>query len=95
MKIFDNGRVNPLQSYQKNNVSLKSEKGKTAAGRDEVSISSEALEMMREGVSSANGEQSLAREQKVEQIKVSVQNGTYEIDPRKIADKIAKNLLGE
>lgn len=95
MKINENGRISPLQAYQKNNISAKTSKGATSAGRDEVTISSEALEMARGGASSVNAEQRAAREQKVEQIKQAVQNGTYEIDAQKIADTIIKNLLGE
>lgn len=93
MKINDNGRISPLQAYQKNQVNLKTAKGEKSAGWDKVTISPEALEMARGNF--ANAELVALREEKVMQIKQSVQDGTYEIDARKIAEAILKNLLGE
>jgi negative regulator of flagellin synthesis FlgM len=93
MKINENGRINSLQAYQKNNVNPKTAKGEKSASRDAVTISSEALEMARENF--VNTEQRARREEKVAQIKQSVQDGTYEIDARNIAEAILKNLLGE
>lgn len=95
MKINEHGRIHSLQSYQKNNVSGKANKGAQAAGRDEITISSEALEMARGNSSTVNVEQRAARDQYIEQIKQSVQNGIYEVDVHKIAEKVVKNLFGE
>jgi negative regulator of flagellin synthesis FlgM len=96
MKIHDNGRVNSLQAYQKTNASVKAGKqtGKSG-GRDEVSISSEALEMARGGHLTMTDEQRVAREHRIAELKQSVQSGTYEIDAKKVADKIARYLVGE
>lgn len=93
MKINDNGRISPLQAYQRNQLNPKTAKGEKSAGRDKVTISSEALEMARGNF--VNAEPVALREEKVIQIKQSIQSGAYEIDPRKIAEAILKNLLGE
>lgn len=92
MKINENGKINPLQTYQKNNAAGKAAKETKAAGRDELVISSEALEMAKKGPDQVNQEERAAH---LAQIKQSVQSGTYEIDARKVAEKIARYLIGE
>lgn len=96
MKINENGRINPLQSYQKNGPPRKAA-DVTARGtsRDEVSISPEALEMAQGGLSQAESQQRTAHTENLEQIRQSVQNGTYQVDVRKVAEKLARYLLGE
>ncbi|MFC4768257.1 flagellar biosynthesis anti-sigma factor FlgM [Effusibacillus consociatus] len=96
MKIDNNGRINSIQSYQKNNSTPKTGSVNTnRSGRDEVSISSEALEMAQGGLMQTDARQRAEHREKLEQIKQSVKNGTYEIDPGKVAEKIARYLLGE
>lgn len=95
MKIYDNGRIPPLQPYSGNAVHPKAGRGNPAGGnRDELSISPEALEMSR-GMPQTDPEPLAADRKRVEEIKQSVRNGTYEVDIRKVADKIARHLLGE
>jgi negative regulator of flagellin synthesis FlgM len=96
MKIDNNGRIQPYSSYQKNNgVSKTGQSSSRNSGRDELSISSEALEMAQGGSPQTDAQQRASHAEKLVQLKESVQNGTYEIDARKIAEKIARYLLGE
>ncbi|GAX88893.1 flagellar biosynthesis anti-sigma factor FlgM [Effusibacillus lacus] len=96
MKIYENGRIQSLQAYQKNQPAAKPGLVKAkSSGKDELSISQEALEMAQVGMTPANGDKRLSRTDRLEQLKQLVENGTYEVNEHKIADKIARYLLGE
>ncbi|BCJ87862.1 flagellar biosynthesis anti-sigma factor FlgM [Effusibacillus dendaii] len=89
MKVNENGGVNSVQPYKKATAYSKTEKYVAGDGRtDELSISSEAMELSRDRTNAVERE-------RVEQIKQAVQSGTYTIDVHKIADKMARYLLGE
>ncbi|TGV31005.1 flagellar biosynthesis anti-sigma factor FlgM, partial [Mesorhizobium sp. M00.F.Ca.ET.186.01.1.1] len=53
-------------------------------GKDEVNISTEALEMQRQ-VEDTNAPQ---RREKVEQLKKQVEEGTYRVSSERIAEKL-------
>ncbi|WP_018132177.1 flagellar biosynthesis anti-sigma factor FlgM [Effusibacillus pohliae] len=95
MKINGDGRIHPLQPYQRNSGLVKAgQAGARGSSRDELSISLEALQMAQSGPP-IDPQQRTEHAEKVQRIKQAVQNGTYEIDARKVADKIARYLLGE
>ncbi|WP_027092647.1 flagellar biosynthesis anti-sigma factor FlgM [Cohnella thermotolerans] len=79
MKINESQRIGAANPY-----SLKSAYRTDANGRkrqtDQVEFSAEALEMLSNGKSQ--------RDQKIEELKKSVQAGTYHVDAGKLAEKL-------
>lgn len=87
MKINDTARIYRLQAYQ-NAERAREDKGAAAAGsqRDGVTISAEALEISR-------GEDSAVRAERLEAVKESIQNGTYQVDLQKVAEKLYESFM--
>lgn len=79
MKINNYSRVN-MNPYQKQ--AEKSEQISSVKKKDKIEISSEALELQK------GSSIQLERQEKIKELKDKVQNGTYEIEPRKIAEKV-------
>ncbi|AIQ14820.1 flagellar biosynthesis anti-sigma factor FlgM [Paenibacillus durus] len=83
MKINDTGRINGINSYQKAVESGTIDNVRKARKKDEVSISTEALEMLR-AQQTSNAE----RAQKIEDLKNRVSSGTYHVEARDLAEKL-------
>jgi len=87
MKINDSNRINGVsKTYQVQNEYRKNDSGK-ARTKDEVQISQEALKMLN---SSRAGQPERAAY--VNQLKESVQAGTYYVEAGKIAEKLLPYL---
>ncbi|TCS83323.1 flagellar biosynthesis anti-sigma factor FlgM [Tepidibacillus fermentans] len=80
MRINDINRIQGINQYQKMNQK-KEEIKKTEQKKDQILISEEAKELLEKS-------KDLTRREKIDQIKEQIQNGTYMIDPKKVADKI-------
>ncbi|USG65332.1 flagellar biosynthesis anti-sigma factor FlgM [Brevibacillus ruminantium] len=82
MRINEPNRTGMINSYNQSNKA-QSAKGRTPMGKDEVNISSEALEMLKQ----VEDPQSPARREKVSSLKQQVEEGTYKVPSEKIAEK--------
>jgi|HigsolmetaAR203D_1030402.scaffolds.fasta_scaffold00453_5 negative regulator of flagellin synthesis FlgM len=83
MKIHDVNRAGAIRQYRRN-VDLPGGKaGKTGPLRDEVRISSEAKGLLEAGQ---------ARAERIQELKRSIESGTYHVDARKIAEKLLPYL---
>lgn len=85
MKINETGRVGAVQSYQRNMETNRQEQQNKPRRKDEVSISTEAMEMLQAQERAGDP----ARLQKIQSLKEQVSSGTYNVD----ADKLAEKLL--
>lgn len=79
MKINNYNRVN-MNPYQKQ--AEKAEQVSDSKKKDKLEISSEALKLQK------GGSIEMDREAKVKALKEAVQAGKYEIEPKKIAEKV-------
>ncbi|WP_199616764.1 flagellar biosynthesis anti-sigma factor FlgM [Paenibacillus alkalitolerans] len=88
MKINESGRLSSLNAYR-NNVNAKDAKasGKSLKAKDDVHISAEAKELLE-----AQRTGDTERAQRLEQLKSSVQAGTYHVDAHRIAEKLLPYL---
>ncbi|CAM3698458.1 MULTISPECIES: flagellar biosynthesis anti-sigma factor FlgM [Paenibacillus] len=85
MKINESGRVNGVNSYQRNIESRELQHiDKNKRKKDEVSISPEAMEL-----SAQSKVQDPERAEKIQRLKEAVSNGTYEVP----ADRLVNKLL--
>ena len=84
MKINETRGVGGVHSYQRNMETHRQEQQKTRR-KDEVSISSEAMEMLHAQGRAADAE----RAHKIQSLKEQVAAGTYQVS----ADKLAEKLL--
>ncbi|NDI36522.1 flagellar biosynthesis anti-sigma factor FlgM [Chengkuizengella sediminis] len=81
MKINKINPVNAIQNYrQQQDINQEKKASKKAMQRDEVQISPEAKELL--------DTKPTEREEKIEDLKQSVSNGTYQVDANKIAEKL-------
>ncbi|NBI27730.1 flagellar biosynthesis anti-sigma factor FlgM [Chengkuizengella marina] len=81
MKINKINPVNAIQNYrQQQDINQEKKASKKAMQRDEVQISPEAKELL--------DAKPTEREEKIEDLKQSVSNGTYQVDTNKIAEKL-------
>lgn len=84
MKINESGRVNGINSYQRNIESREMQHiDKKKRRKDEVSISPEAMEL-----SAQSKVQDPERAEKIQRLKEAVANGTYEVPVDRLADKL-------
>ncbi|RNB53859.1 flagellar biosynthesis anti-sigma factor FlgM [Brevibacillus gelatini] len=84
MRINEPNRVGMINAYNKTANNQVGKSQKIPMGKDEVNISTEALEMQRQ-IEDANAPQ---RREKVEQLKKQVEEGTYHVPSERIADKL-------
>ncbi|MED5018450.1 flagellar biosynthesis anti-sigma factor FlgM [Paenibacillus chibensis] len=84
MKINDTGRVGGVNPYQRSMETQRTEAKKMERRKDEVSISSEAIEMLEAQERSTDPE----RAQRIQDLKQQVSSGTYHVDAGKIAEKL-------
>lgn len=89
MKINDINRIQAIQKYQLSNQQERELKQKEAK-KDQLFISNEAKVLLEQSKDTSG-----ASTEKVERLKEQVENGTYQIDPQKIADKLMKTMLKE
>jgi negative regulator of flagellin synthesis FlgM len=79
MKINDIQRTGAINPYRKmNDAQLTQAEAKKAKKKDEVNISSEAIEL----------QSSIGSNKQIEELKQSYNLGSYHVDAREIADKI-------
>lgn len=83
MKINDTNRVNGINPYQKTSETNAANSVKKSQKKDEVSISAEALEMLR-----AQQSGDVEKTKKIEELKKLVSSGTYNVEARDLADKL-------
>ncbi|ANY74061.1 flagellar biosynthesis anti-sigma factor FlgM [Paenibacillus ihbetae] len=84
MKINESGRVNGVNSYQRNIESRELQHiDKKKRKKDEVSISPEAMEL-----SAQSKVQDPERTEKIQRLKEAVSNGTYEVPADRLVDKL-------
>ncbi len=81
---------NILQIYNKNAANKKVKQEKVSKSSDDIKISERAMEFQFALQKIKNVEE--VRVDKIENIKKQIQAGTYEIDGRKIADKIFESI---
>jgi flagellar biosynthesis anti-sigma factor FlgM len=83
MKINDTNRVNGINPYQKTVETNTANSVKRSQKKDEVSISAEALEMLR-----AQQSGDVEKTKKIEELKKLVSSGTYHVEAQDLADKL-------
>ncbi|NMO96612.1 flagellar biosynthesis anti-sigma factor FlgM [Paenibacillus lemnae] len=84
MKINESGRVTGVQHYQRNVESHRQEDAKKTRRKDEVSISTEAMEMLQ----AQEKTQDTDRAQRIQDLKSQVAAGTYTVDAEKLAERL-------
>lgn len=100
MKVNGPGRMDPLNPYKRSAESQLKAQSKKDKVKDQVEISSQAQELLKSGgpITSAavNGKEKLSVEQRerLAQLKEAVDQGTYQVDSRKLADKLYNYFFG-
>lgn len=84
MKINESGRVGAINNYQRQIESQRNALNIKARRKDEVSISTEAKELLK----AQEGSLSPERAERIEELKSQISAGTYHVDAGKIADKL-------
>lgn len=84
MKINETGRVGAINNYQRHIESQRQESDRKARRKDEVSISTEAMELLQAQESA----QDPGRLKRIEELKAQVSAGTYHVDAGKLAEKL-------
>ncbi|RAV17398.1 flagellar biosynthesis anti-sigma factor FlgM [Paenibacillus contaminans] len=90
MKINETQRINAVNPYKNNNLANHSITGKKGKRRDEVQISAEAQELL--GTQRVSTQDQEVRNKKLNELKQSIDAGTYHRDARQIAEKILPYL---
>lgn len=81
MKINDTNRIGTFNPYARNQAANSYGKsGKKSMGKDEVQISAEAKELL--------DAREPDRQKRIEELKQAVSAGTYQVDARKLAEKL-------
>lgn len=88
MKVNGNNRLFGVNPYQKNNPPVEKTQ-KTSMGRDQLQISPEALEKLKESKSP----EALEHGARIEELKKQVQSGEYQVDSKKLAEKMYDQLI--
>ncbi|CAM4226142.1 flagellar biosynthesis anti-sigma factor FlgM [Paenibacillus phoenicis] len=94
MKINETGRVGAINNYQRQIDSQRKDTDNKARRKDEVSISAEAKELLKAQEVGIDPE----RAERIEELKAQVSAGTYQVEARKLADKLVpyfKSFLNE
>ncbi|RCX19085.1 FlgM family anti-sigma-28 factor [Fontibacillus phaseoli] len=84
MKINDTGRIGAINNYQRQIESQHKDSDNKTRRKDEVSISTEGMELLKAQEST----QDPARAGRIEELKSQVSSGTYHVDAGKLADKL-------
>ncbi|WP_027416149.1 flagellar biosynthesis anti-sigma factor FlgM [Aneurinibacillus terranovensis] len=85
MRIERPNNIQPVNPYQQQGN--KQENVKKGTQRDQLEISSEALDLQK------NQETEAQRANRIAQLKEQVQAGTYHVDPYKVAEKLLERGL--
>lgn len=89
MKINDINRAGSINPYRKNNEAAAGHQLRSKnAAKDEVQISAEAKEMLETHAASSQ-----ERARRIEELKRSVQAGTYHVPAKQIAEKLLRYLV--
>lgn len=96
MQISGHGNVDHLAKLLLGVQGTEGRKGyqshaQPAAGQDAVHISSRAKELQR--IQALANEPDEARAERVEQIRQSIDSGTYDVSGRKVGDAVIKQVL--
>ncbi|MFY0543149.1 flagellar biosynthesis anti-sigma factor FlgM [Brevibacillus sp. H7] len=83
MRINEPNRTGMINAYNKTNKLPLNKGTKASMGRDEVKISNEALEMLKQ----VEEAEAPARKEKVNQLKQQIEQGKYHVPSEKIAEK--------
>ena len=101
MKIDDtSSNIQQLANFEINvNKNIEDDKN-TSAEPDKSLASGAKVELSNRSVEYSKAAEAMdrtteERAQKLEEIKSKLENGSYEIDSRKVADSIIKDILGE
>ncbi len=84
MRVNEPNRAGMINSYNNASKASSAKGDKVSMGKDEVQISDEALELLKLG---EEPEASPARKEKINELKASIDNGTYHVPSEKIAEK--------
>ncbi|MBS4535789.1 flagellar biosynthesis anti-sigma factor FlgM [Clostridium sp. D2Q-14] len=90
MKIFNNNSINKvMNAYKKTNKNEVSENNRLGK-KDEFTISKEAKDIQR--AFKIAKESPDIRKEKVEEIKARYDSGNYNIDPKKVVEKMIEDI---
>ncbi|GAK41263.1 flagellar biosynthesis anti-sigma factor FlgM [Paenibacillus shunpengii] len=84
MKINESGRIGAINSYSRNIESGQQTENKKSKRKDEVSISPEAMEMLKQQEQVNSSE----RAQRIQELKQQVASGTYKVDTEQLAERM-------
>ncbi|WP_139491156.1 flagellar biosynthesis anti-sigma factor FlgM [Brevibacillus dissolubilis] len=85
MRINETNRTGMINAYNKTPQAKGAGQVKGKMGKDEVQISTEALELLKLG---EDLELTSARKAKIQELKQQVEKGTYQVPSQKIAEKL-------
>lgn len=83
MRINEPNRIGMINAYNKTGNAQAGKTGKIPMGKDEVNISTEAMEMLKQ----VEDPDSPQRREKVDRLKKQVEEGNYRVASDKIAEK--------
>ena len=86
MKIFNNNIQKVLNAYNKNTNTKKVKESNRFSKKDEFSISKEAKEIQRAMKAAKNSPD--IRKEKIQEIRERINSGNYNVDAKKIAEKM-------
>lgn len=84
MKINETGRLGAINNYQRHIESHRKDMEGKSRRKDEVSISSEAMELLKAQGSAGEAD----RSSRIEELKTLVSTGTYQVETGKLVDKL-------
>ncbi|MCG7384090.1 flagellar biosynthesis anti-sigma factor FlgM [Paenibacillus sp. ACRRY] len=84
MKINEPNRIGAINSYQRNIENALQGESKKTRRKDEVTISPEAMELLKTNESNTDS----ARIERIAELKSQVESGTYNVDVGKLAEKL-------
>lgn len=91
MKVNQSGSVWRPYAYSQQ-PPLSTGLGKRSKGEDQVEISAQAKAMLQEEKKAASSreskETSLSKQERIEQLKQQIANGTYQVDAHKVAERL-------
>ncbi|WP_223065964.1 flagellar biosynthesis anti-sigma factor FlgM [Paenibacillus caui] len=85
MKVNDIGRLGAINSYQRQVENQRQPEDRKAKRKDELSISPEAMEMLK----SSDKPENAANAKRIQELKAQVASGAYQVEAGKIAEKLA------
>ncbi|HZG15362.1 MAG TPA: flagellar biosynthesis anti-sigma factor FlgM [Candidatus Bathyarchaeia archaeon] len=83
MRVNEPNRTGMINAYNKTNKAQAVSDTKVKMGKDEVQISNEALELLKQ----VEATEEPVRKDKVNELKQQIENGTYHVSSDKIAEK--------